>query len=190
MCYIDSVFDISNSIKFIQDLFIKNRGMIKVKMSKKTGKLMEYEGKAVRTFWSPAMLEILQRMFPTTYNEELAGVLGVQVRVMQRKARELGLKKDKDWVRAVHIECAKWGHTKSKQLGYPWSWKKMGRENPGTPYRKGRVVSEETKKKISDSCRRFWTAHPTLARETSLKAAETKKRKKEQTNNMIEYGKD
>ena len=47
------------------------------------------------------MLSDMRRLFPTTRNDELAGVLGLAVRTVVRKAREMGLEKDKEWLRTI-----------------------------------------------------------------------------------------
>lgn len=58
------------------------------------GKIMEHKGYATSIHWTPQMIADLRRWFPTTLNEELAGILGVSQRTMIRKARELGLQKN------------------------------------------------------------------------------------------------
>lgn len=58
------------------------------------GRLMEHRGCATRIYWSGDMLSLIRREFPTTLNEELAGMLGVSPRTLARKAKELGLTKD------------------------------------------------------------------------------------------------
>lgn len=62
-----------------------------------TDQLKEHKGCATRIFWTEYMLERLKRNFATTKNEDLALDLNVSPRTMIRKARELGLVKDKDW---------------------------------------------------------------------------------------------
>ena len=52
----------------------------KVKYSPKKGRLMEIDGRARRIYWSGDMLSLLRREFPTTINEELAGMLGISAR--------------------------------------------------------------------------------------------------------------
>lgn len=50
------------------------------------------------------MLDDLRRMFPRTKNEDIVDRLGVSMRTMIRKARELGLRKDERWMHAIHQE--------------------------------------------------------------------------------------
>ena len=59
-----------------------------------SGRVMRKKDGVVTIGWSGSMLAV-------TKNEEIAGVLGVSVRTMIRKARELGLKKDKEWLRTI-----------------------------------------------------------------------------------------
>lgn len=65
------------------------------------GRVMRKKDGVVTILWSGSMLAELRRLFPVTKNEEIAGVLGVSVRTMIRKARELGLKKDDGWLSGV-----------------------------------------------------------------------------------------
>lgn len=49
---------------------------------------------ALRREWTPAMLKKLRTYFPVAFNRELAEDLGVSMRTLIRKARELGLEKE------------------------------------------------------------------------------------------------
>ena len=95
----------------------------KVKYSSKKGRLMEIDGRARRIYWSGDMLSLLRREFPTTINEELAGMLGISARSVTRKAAELGLKKNQEWLTKLWSERMFWARIKSKQLGYPGTFK-------------------------------------------------------------------
>lgn len=70
-------------------------------MDKSTGRIIDKKGCARSIFWSKQMLDDLKRYYPTTTNEEMAGIVGVSKRTMNRKAAELGLKKDPEWIRKV-----------------------------------------------------------------------------------------
>lgn len=87
------------------------------------GRLMEHRHYSKRIYWSPDMLSLLRREFSTSFNEELAGMLGVSLRTMIRKARELGLTKDPKWLADVWNERRFWAHAMSKKKGYPGSFK-------------------------------------------------------------------
>lgn len=90
-----------------------------VRYSPKKGRLMEIDGRARRIYWSGDMLSLLRREFPTTINEELAGMLGVSLRTIIRKARELGLTKDPKWLADVWNERRFWANAVAKKKGYP-----------------------------------------------------------------------
>ena len=47
------------------------------------------------------MVDDLRRLFPKTLNKEIAEYLGISLRTMIRKARELALQKDPDWLTDV-----------------------------------------------------------------------------------------
>lgn len=64
-------------------------------------RIVTHDHYATRIFWDSQMIDTLKRDFATTLNEELAGVLGVSIRTMIRKARELGLEKDRQWLRDI-----------------------------------------------------------------------------------------
>ena len=66
-----------------------------------TGRMMEHQGARKRIFWNENMLSVLKRYFPNTKNEEVAEMCGVSLRTVIRKARELGLQKDKNFVLKV-----------------------------------------------------------------------------------------
>ena len=66
-----------------------------------TGKLWLRKGRGRSLVWTSQMLSDMRRLFPTTRNDELAGVLGLAVRTVVRKAREMGLDKDKEWLRTI-----------------------------------------------------------------------------------------
>ena len=69
------------------------------------------------------MLSLIRREFPTTLNEELAGMLGVSLRTMLRKAKELGLTKDKQWLAKIWDERRAWALAAARRKGYPGCFK-------------------------------------------------------------------
>lgn len=88
------------------------------------GRCYEHRGYRTMIYWTPQMIADLKRYFPTTLNEELAGILNVSQRTLTRKARELGLAKDTGWLRAIWEERRLMAHVESKRLGYPGSFQK------------------------------------------------------------------
>ncbi len=98
---------------------------------------------ATRIFWSRQMIDLLKTHFPTTLNEEMAGLLGVSVRTMLRKARELGLEKDRQWLTAIWDERCLMAHVSSKRLGYPGSIKKGQHLSPATEFKKRTLTIQQ-----------------------------------------------
>lgn len=70
-------------------------------------KLVRREDRAYNTtnghavYWTDQMLSMLKKYYSNTRNEEIAGILGMGVRTVIRKARQLGLVKDPAWMRAM-----------------------------------------------------------------------------------------
>lgn len=75
-----------------------------IRLDSKDGRIYEHHGLSRRIFWSKQMLDDIRRMFPTTKNEDISVRLGVSLRTMIRKARELGLKKDDAWINGMNQE--------------------------------------------------------------------------------------
>ncbi len=140
---------------------------------KDTGKLWLRKGRGKSLVWTSQMLSDLRRLFPTTKNEELAGILGVGVRTVVRKAREMGLEKDKEWLRTLWKENIRMGHMMSRALGYPGSIKKGEHRNPEGEFKRGRVADEDWRKKLSDGNKRNWMLH---RNERLRKIMETRRR--------------
>lgn len=92
---------------------------------------------ATRIFWNKEMTDFLKANYSTTLNEELAGCLGVSIRTVIRKARKLGLAKDKEWLAGVWEERRLMAHAESKRKGYPGSFRKGQHASPKTEFKKG-----------------------------------------------------
>ena len=90
---------------------------------KSYGRIMVHNGCSTRIFWSPSMISYLQKHFPTTKNKELAEELGVSPRTMIRKAREMGLQKNLQWIQGVWDEHRLMAQAESKRKGYPGAFK-------------------------------------------------------------------
>ena len=65
------------------------------------GRMMEHKDNRTRLYWSEYMLQKLTRLFPATKNEDLAIEFNMSRRTVVRKARELGLEKDRSWLQAL-----------------------------------------------------------------------------------------
>ena len=138
---------------------------------------MEHHHYATRIFWNKEMLDYLRRHYATTLNEELAGCLGVSQRTMIRKARELGLEKDPEWIADVREERRKLAHVIAKKKGYPGAFKKGVRSNPAGEFKPGRKPSDEEIAKRSESMKRWYKLNRKAASEKARKAWETRRRK-------------
>ena len=136
---------------------------------------MQHEHYATRIYWSTSMLDYLRRHFPTSLNEELAGCLGVSQRTMIRKARELGLEKDPQWLAAVWDERRLMAQCVTKRKGNSGQFKKGERANPDTEFKPGHQASPEVKQKQADGMRRWYRRNPDKASAKALKAWETRR---------------
>ena len=95
------------------------------------GRLMEHDGLSTRIYWSSNMLSVLRRCFPNTKTEEVAEMLGVSRRTVVRKARELGLEKDSEFLQKV------WGENRLLALVASKRSEKSGFKKGHTPWNKG-----------------------------------------------------
>lgn len=88
------------------------------------GRNMLHQGYATSIFWSPQMIADLNRFFPTNTNQECAELLGLSVRTVVRKARQLGLQKDPDWLRNIWNQNRFLACVAARSKGYPGTFKK------------------------------------------------------------------
>ena len=149
----------------------------------KTNRLVEHRGYATRIFWNTTMLDYVKQHYARTLNEELAGCLGVSVRTLIRKARDLGLKKDEGWLCKVRDERRMLAYAVSRRKGFPNRFKKGGHANPDGEFKKGHRLFGEVEAKRKEKIRRWCLLNPTAVLERGRKAAETRRRNKNKTNN-------
>jgi len=142
----------------------------------KTGRLMEHRGLSKRIFWSRQMIDDLCRHFPTTTNDELAELFGMCKKTILRKARELGLEKDPEWLLELWNSHRHMALVVSKKMGNPGCIKKGMHLNPATEFKPGRQVTEEQKRKRKESLRITTLRHPEISKERGRKISETKRR--------------
>lgn len=140
-----------------------------------TGRIWEHKHYANRIHWTAQMLSDLRRFFPVMKNQDVADICGVSQRTMIRKARELGLEKNQQWLHSVWDDHRRMAHLANKAKGYPGGFKKGVRQNPATEFKPGRVLSEESEAKRRASLRRHNDAHRTELRERGLKAWATRR---------------
>ena len=112
-----------------------------------TGRAWRRTGRSRRIEWTSQMLSDLRRLFARTKNEELAGILGVGVRTMVRKARELGLEKDGEWLSGMWRDHARMAHMMSRALGYPGRIMPGEHRNPDGEFKAGCVHAPQEGKK-------------------------------------------
>lgn len=134
-----------------------------------TGKTFEKEGYARRIHWSPQMLSDIRRLYPTNTNQDVSEYIGVSVRTLIRKARELGLEKNRTWLHKVWGDNRRLAHFESRRKGYPGGFHE--RPDTGAPYRfkKGHQMSPEEKEKLVSSLRDFYRRNPIAAKKRSVK---------------------
>lgn len=154
--------------------------------SEKHGRIVVHHGYSVRIHWNKDMLDYLKQHYATTLNEELAGCLGVSVRTMIRKARELGLEKDAGWLRGVYEERRRMAMLAWKRKGCPGGFKKGVRNSPATEFKKGHTESDESKARRAASISRWCRLHPGKVRERSDKGAETRRRKSKEESDEVQ----
>ena len=103
--------------------------------SDKHGRIVTRDHYATRIFWSKDMIDYLKANYATTLNEDLSDCLGVSPRTMVRKARDLGLQKDRSWLREIWDGRRLMAHVASKKLGYPGSFQKGQHASPATEFK-------------------------------------------------------
>jgi len=101
-----------------------------------TGRVYEHRGYSKRIYWSRQIVDDLKAMYPTTLNEDMAHIVGVSVRTMIRKARELGLRKDAEWLLGVWNERRMVAHCVNKVHGNSGMFKKGCHASPSTEFKK------------------------------------------------------
>lgn len=123
-----------------------------------TGRVYEHRGYSKRIYWSRQMLDDLRTMYPTTFNYELAHILGVSSRTMIRKARELGLEKDREWLTGVYRENVRVACCLNKVHGNKGQFKKGVRSSPDTEFKSGthKPLTDEQEAKRRESLKRSW----------------------------------
>jgi hypothetical protein len=104
------------------------------------------------------MLVTLREYYPTMFNDALAKLLKVSVRSLQRKAKELGLEKVKDFnkVRAEDISRRLSDALKRSyaENGHPCAFQKGVRNNPEGEFQKGHRFPDEIENERKDKIRR------------------------------------
>ena len=92
------------------------------------GKLMEHYGSKISYHWTPQMEADLKRWFPTTMNKELVELFGISQRTIIRKARKMGLEKNKKWLLQVWRDNSLLGYAEARRRGVLGYRKKVKEE--------------------------------------------------------------
>lgn len=142
-----------------------------------TGRAWEHKGYSKRIYWSDSMLRMLRDEYPVTKNEVLAGCLGVSVRTMVRKARELGIEKDRSWLSGMWDDHRRMAQMMSRAMGYPGKFEKGRHAYPDGEFKAGHRESDETKERRRRALRRYIEAHGSELRERGRKSWETRRRR-------------
>ena len=101
-------------------------------------------GASTSIYWSDGMLDTLRRRFPTDKNADLALDLGVSPRTLVRKARELGLEKDKELMHRRTLEKCKQMGRINKFCRNSGMFKKGVRNSPATEFKPGHKPQRRT----------------------------------------------
>lgn len=101
-----------------------------------TGRLMEHKDRSTKIHWSLYMIERLTNKYATTKNEDLAIDLNVSPSTVIRKARELGLEKDKGWMQAHARKNCRTMRILNKYRGNSGQIKKGEHRSPETEFKK------------------------------------------------------
>lgn len=121
-----------------------------------TGRLYYHKHYARAIFWSPQMLHTMRTMFPTTRNEEMAGILGMSLRTIVRKARAMGLKKDPAWMRDVYNSNRRLAQAAAKVHGNSGRFVKGQHANLHGEYKPGRTPTASELAKHAEAMRIKW----------------------------------
>lgn len=89
-----------------------------VRYSKEARQIVEYRNGLQRKYWNPQMIADFRKLFPVTTNEELASLFCVSKRTINRKATELGLRKDAEWMRKMSRHNLFFASVKNRLNGY------------------------------------------------------------------------
>ena len=97
------------------------------------------------TIWTDEMLQRLRDEYPVRFNHEIAAGLGVSIRTMLRKARELGVEKEPGFMEKRIDEIERMANRAAKKAGRPSM--KGRRLNPKGEFKPGHKESPETREK-------------------------------------------
>jgi hypothetical protein len=153
------------------------------------GRVMEHRGYGTRIHWSESMLDYLRTHYARTINQELCDHLCVSQRTMIRKARELGLQKDRRWLTEVWNERRKLAHMIARAKGYPWKFMPGDDRGKACQYKKGHRLTAEQEAKRVVAVHEWAKRHRKETRERMLKAWETRRQRYGESGHAAGYRK-
>lgn len=106
--------------------------------------------------WTPEKLKTLTDFFPIMFNDALAKWLGVSIRTLTRKARELGLKKRDDFYQLKRDVWVERQREALKKVECATRFKKGHHASPATEFKKGQKLSPEMIAKRSEGLKKAW----------------------------------
>ena len=150
-----------------------------IRIDPSSGRLFEHRGYARRIFWNKKMIDDLRRLYATTKNDDLADIIGVSPRTLIRKARELGLEKDKAWQHGNTMRNLKMANFTNKVKGVKSPFRKGEHYCPENEFKPGHKESEESKAKRIAGLKEYYKRNPFAAKARGKKSSETRKRNKQ-----------
>ena len=107
--------------------------------------------------WTPDQLKLLRDYFPTMFNKPLAKWIGVSMRTLVRKARELGLEKKEGFLQERKRDIQRLAGDAIRAPDHKNTrFKKGVHSNPAGEFKPGHVESPETKARRSESLKYVW----------------------------------
>lgn len=109
--------------------------------------------------WTAEQLKLLKDYFPTMFNKPLARWIGVSLRTLIRKARELGLEKKPGFLQERRRDIQRLAADAIRRSGNKATrFKKGVHNNPAGEFKPGHRLSPEAKAKQVESLKRAWEA--------------------------------
>lgn len=106
--------------------------------------------------WTPQKLKLLTDFFPIMFNDALAKWLGVSIRTVTRKARELGLKKREDFRELKKDAIRQKQSAALKKVECATRFRRGEHPSLATEFKKGHRQSPEIIAKRAEACKKAW----------------------------------
>lgn len=124
------------------------------KRSKKPAIRNSQNRQGIKIIWSEVMLEILRNKFPTEYNKHMSIALGVSVRTVIRKARELLIYKEPKFLEFRKMQISAMAQAAKKENKNKGNKGWCVPNSEGTRFKPGNVSLMSTNQKIRDKVSR------------------------------------